>query len=267
MSDRTFLWLALGFYAVSGILTVLRLRRGAVANVSQRLNYFAMLCGFALHTVFLYLRGQAIHRCPLTNLFEAQAFVAWAAVLFYLLIGPSYRVSFLGAFTAPLVLAICLAALFAAEVIDVPRSEPLSRSAWVEFHAAIAILAYGAFALAFVTGGMYLWQERQLKTRRLGSTFLLLPPIEQLDVITFRLVFLGFVMLTIGMIGGFISYRIVGHWTTPKIVWAVGVWLLYATLLCARLGGSLRGRKVATVSMAAFAFMLVGYWGVSLWRP
>ena len=260
MTDRTVLWLAQAAYAISGAVTFLRLRKN-IASPSP-LNYATMLFGFALHTVFLYLRGQAVHRCPLTNAFEVTAFITWAAVLFYLLIGPSYRVSFLGAFTAPLVLVICLVALLGLN--DVPRSEPLGRSPWVDFHAAIAMLAYGAFALAFVTGAMYLLQERQLKTRRLTSTFLLLPPIEQLDVINFRLIVLGFGMLTVGMIGGFVSYRIVGHWTMPKIVWAVVAWLVYAVLLAARVLWSLRGRKIALVSMMSFAFVLLTFWGVSL---
>lgn len=260
--DRSFLWLALLFYTASCVLTMRRLRAGSASDAMARLNYALMLCGFALHTTFLYLRGEALGRCPLTNLFETQAFVAWAAVLFYLLIGPAYRVSFLGAFTTPVVLAICLPALLAP--IDHPRVEPLERSPWVEFHAATAILAYGAFALAFVTGAMYLLQERQLKTRRLGRSFLLLPSIEQLDVIGFRLIALGFVMLTIGMIGGFISYSIVGHWTTPKIIWASAVWLVYALVLTARLAWSLRGRKMALVAMISFAFVLVTFWGINL---
>ena len=262
MTDRTFLWLAQAFYAVSCVLTLRRLRAGGSGATLQRLNYAAMAAGFALHTIFLYLRGQQVGRCPLTNLFETQAFIAWSAVLFFLLIGPSYRVSFLGAFTAPLVLVICLAALLFP--VDVVHAQPATRSAWVEFHAAIAILASGAFALAFVTGAMYLRQERQLKQRRLSSSFLLLPSIEQLDTINTRLLILGFAMLTVGMIGGFVSYHIVGHWTTPKIIWAVLVWVLYGTLLLARGLWTLRGRKVAMASMASFVFMLVGFWGVSL---
>ena len=262
MTDRTFLWLAQAFYAVSCVLTLRRLRAGGSGPALQRLNYGAMAAGFLLHTVFLYLRGQAVGRCPLTNLFETQAFIAWAAVLFFLLIGPSYRVSFLGAFTAPLVLLICLAALILP--IDVVQAQPTTRSAWIEFHAAIAILASGAFALAFVTGAMYLHQERQLKRRRLSSSFLLLPSIEQLDVIDFRLLILGFAMLTVGMLGGLVSYHIVGHWTTPKIIWAASVWIVYGALVLARGLWMLRGRKVAVASMASFALMLAGYWGVSL---
>lgn len=265
MSDRDFLWLALAFYAASGVLTLRRLRAGGSSSALRLTNYIAMLCGFALHTTFLMMRGQQVGRCPLTTSFEVTTFIAWAAVLFYLLIGPSYRVSFLGAFTAPLVLAIDLVALLGLN--DAPRVEPLARSAWVEFHAAIAILAYGAFALAFVVGAMYLVQERQLKTRQLSPSFLLLPSIEQLDVINFRLILLGFVMLTAGMIGGFVSYRIVGHWAAPKIAWAVVVWLVYALLLTARFAWSLRGKRNAVVSMMSFAFVLVSFWGVSLIKP
>jgi ABC-type transport system involved in cytochrome c biogenesis permease subunit len=262
ITDRTFLWLAQAFYAASCVVTLRRLRSGGGGPNLQRANYALMAAGFAAHTVFLYLRGQALGRCPLTNLFETQAFIAWAAVLFFLLIGPSYQVSFLGAFTAPLVLAICLTALVLP--VDVMHAEPLARSAWVEFHAAIAIVAYGAFALAFVTGAMYLFQERQLKTRRLTSSFLLLPSIEQLDVIHFRLLIMGFAMLTAGMIGGVISYHIVGHWTTPKIIWASSVWVVYGALVLARGLWALRGRKVAVVSMTSFVLMLAGFWGVNL---
>jgi len=265
LTDRTFLWLAQAFYAASCVVTLRRLRAGDGGTRLQRANYAVMAAGFAFHTLFLYLRGQSDGRCPLTNLFETQAFVAWAAVLFFLLIGPSYRVSFLGAFTAPLVLIICLAALVSP--VDVVNVTPLAHSAWIEFHAAISVVACGAFALAFVTGAMYLVQERQLKTRRLTSSFLLLPSIEQLDVIHFRLLILGFAMLTAGMIGGMISYRIVGHWTTPKIIWASSVWVLYGTLVLARGLWTLRGRRVAVASMTSFVLMIVGFWGVNLLRP
>jgi ABC-type transport system involved in cytochrome c biogenesis permease subunit len=262
MTDRTLLWLAQGFYAASAILAFWRLRAKESDSATRRFNYVFVLCGFALHTTGLFLRGQALGRCPLTNLFETQVFVAWAAVLFYLLIGPSYRVSFLGAFTSPVVLALCLVALLAP--IDVARPEPQTRTPWVEFHAGVAILAYGAFALAFVMSAMYLVQERQLKSRHPGWSFLLLPPVEQLDVINCRLLVMGFVMLTAGMIGGAVSYRIVGHWTNPKLVWAVAVWVLYGALLAARAAWSVRGRKMALATMLLFALVLAAYWGVSL---
>lgn len=262
MTDRTFLWLAQILYAVSCLLTIRRLRAGGASEALHRANFIAMVGGFILHTGFLYLRGQVLHRCPLTNLFESQAFVTWAAVLFYLMIGSAYRVSFLGAFTAPLVLVICLVALLMP--VDVPHAEPLTRSAWIEFHAAIAIVAFGAFALAFVTSAMYLFQERQLKTRRLTPSFLFMPSIDQLEKINFRLLVMGIGMFSAGMVGGVISYRIVHQWSAPKIVWAWTVWLVYAGLVAAQLLRSARGRKVALATIALFILTLVGYWGVGL---
>ncbi len=255
MSDRDYLWLAQLFYAVTIGLTIWCRRTGG------RANFATTLCGFALHTMFLVQRGHALARCPLTNNFEVLAFIAWSAVLFYLVIGSAYRVSFLGAFTAPLVLALSLLALLVAN--DAPLARPQATTKWVEFHAAIAILAVGAFALGFVAGAMYLLQERQLKTRRLGPTFLEMPSMDRLDKINFRLIIMGFAMLTAGVIGGFVSYRIVGHAATTKIIWAVGAWVVYAGLLAARLGWSVRGRKLTVASMLSFVVMLVTFWGVA----
>ncbi len=78
---------------------------------------------------------------------------------------------------------------------------------------------------------------------------------------------MGFAMLTAGMVGGIISYHIVGHWTVPKIIWASSVWVLYGALIAARGLWTLRGRKVALASMASFALMLIGFWGVNLFQP
>jgi HemX protein len=259
IGDRTFLWLAVAFYAIAGGLTFWRLR----GRQAHPLNYALMALGFVLQTAFLYLRGQHLQRCPLTNTFEATVFIAWAAVLFYLVIGPAYRVSFLGAFTAPLAFGLELIALLGLN--DTTRAD-LSRSPWVEFHAGIGILAFGAFGLATVAGVMYLIQERQLKSRKLSSSFLLLPPIEQLDVISYRLILLGFGMLTAGMVGGLISYHIVGHWSAPKIVWAVSIWLLYGGLIVARKIWSVRGRRSALAAMILFTLVVAGYWGLSAIR-
>ena len=113
MNERLCLWMALACYAAASAVTIRRLQRREAAGALHGVNVAIMVVGFALHTLALYLRGQHLHRCPLTNLFEVQVFIAWSAVLFYLLIGPSYRVSFLGAFTAPLVLAVLLTVLLA----------------------------------------------------------------------------------------------------------------------------------------------------------
>src|SRR5947208_1041858 len=143
-----------------------------------RFNFLAIGLGFIFQTAFLSIRGHELHRCPVTNLFEVLMFLAWSVALIYMVIGPAYRLSLMGAFTAPLVFLIQTLALLAP--IDVRHPAKLPANAWLEFHASMSIVAYGAFALACVAGVMYLVQERQLKTHQLHSFFYHLPPLTDL---------------------------------------------------------------------------------------
>src|SRR5436190_9318512 len=122
----------------------------------RRFNFFAIALGFALQSAFLYVRGHALGRCPITNLFEVFIFLAWSVALIYLAIGPAYRLSLMGAFTAPLVLFIQGFALLAP--VDIPHRMRVAVNPWLEFHASISMMAYGAFAFSCVAGVMYLVQ-------------------------------------------------------------------------------------------------------------
>src|SRR5256885_14596184 len=85
----------------------------------RRFNFVAVVLGLLFQTAFLSIRGHELGRCPITNLFEVIVFVAWAIALFYMVVGPAYRLSLMGAFTAPLVVVLQLFALFAP--IDKPH--------------------------------------------------------------------------------------------------------------------------------------------------
>src|SRR5438874_10882233 len=78
-----------------------------------RFNFLAIGLGFIFQTAFLSIRGHELHRCPLTNLFEVFIFLAWSIALIYMLVGPAYRLSLKGAFTAPLVFLLQAFALIA----------------------------------------------------------------------------------------------------------------------------------------------------------
>ena len=123
------------------------------------------------------------------------------------------------------------------------------------------MLAFGAFALAGLAGGMYLWQERQLKTHRVRAIFFQLPPIADLGRLNTRLLAVGFVLLTVGLAAG-VGMGVPNTW--PHLVWAVVVWLLYAFLVQARWGAwKLAPRRVASLSVAAFAVALLTLSGLS----
>jgi HemX protein len=230
-----------------------RIGRGPRGNVS----FLAMGLGFMFQTGFLFRRGESLGRCPLTNLFEVLIFLSWSIVLLYLVVGAAYRLSPLGSFTAPLVLVFQTFAMIAP--IDERHEIPVALSPWIEFHAAVAIIAYGAFALAGIAGVTYLVQERQLKTHRLRSIFFHLPPIMHLAVATKRLIAVGFILLSAGLLAGFWA----GIPNNPlKLFWAVGVWVLYASLLQAEWWKQLSPKRVALMSVLAFAISVSSLWWV-----
>ncbi len=131
-------------------MTLVSLRAGR--NHPRLWNRGAMAAGFLFQTLFLIERGRATGHCPLTNLFEVLIFLSWSITLFYFLIGHAYRLSLLGGFTGPLVLLIQAAAL--AGVADPPHAAGAfpPHPAWLEWHAALSVMAYAAFALAAVAG-------------------------------------------------------------------------------------------------------------------
>ncbi len=224
---------------------------GAGTFRPARFNLAAMIGGFVSTTVFLVLRGREVGSCPITNLFEVMMFLGWSIVLIYLLVGPAYRLSLMGAFTAPLVLVIMLIAALAPG-----DSEPHIKfhNAWVESHAALSIIAYGAFALAAIAGTMYLVQERQLKRRTAGELLYNLPPITDLSRANSRLIFTGFVLLTVAFGAGIAAGLPVAN---AKSATSLVIWGIYAGLLLLHRTGRLAPRRIASVSVVVFVFALV----------
>ncbi len=254
--DRELLIVSTLCFFLAMVRTALAIRSGGYRPAG--FNFFAIALGFLFQTAFLSVRGHALGRCPITNLFEVFIFLAWSVSLIYLLIGPTYRLSLMGAFTAPLVFVLQTFALLAP--IDTPHGLTHRPTPWLEFHASISLIAYGAFALACVAGLMYLVQERQLKRRQLNSMFYHFPPLTDLFAAITRLLWLGFALLTLGIASGFFTGQPLPY---GKVAWSLGVWLFYAAILVARHLGTTAPRRIAALCVVAFSGALTLLWGIT----
>ncbi|PYL79400.1 MAG: hypothetical protein DMF21_13030 [Verrucomicrobia bacterium] len=225
--DRALLIISTICFLAAVVHTVVELRAGVFRPV--RFNFFAVGLGFIFQTAFLSMRGHALGRCPITNLFEVFIFLAWSVAAIYMLVGPGYRLSLMGAFTAPLVVVLQVFALIAP--IDIRHPVKLPANPWLEFHASISLVAYGAFALACIAGVMYLVQERQLN-----------------------------VLYTLGIVSGFFT----GH-PLPRlqVVAAIAVWLLYAAILQGQHLRRLAPKRVAALCIIGFSAALTLLWGIT----
>jgi HemX protein len=236
----------------------------------NRVNYVLVLLAFGFHTAAMLSRGFRLDRCPVHNLYEATTFAMWTVVALYLVFGLWSRVRFLGAFASPGLFAIGVFALMPG--LDAPHgARPEIPPAWTSLHAALLSLSYGAFGLSSVAALMYLTQERNLKFHKLQAIFSLMPPIQRLEAVVGRLLVAGFVLLTLGLAVGTVG---LAHLNNPrvyrgdlKIIWSMGVWLLYLGLIIWRWRFAQGGRRFALSAVGSFVFVLLTFWGTNVLSP
>ncbi len=267
LDARGYFLLAVIVYGCSALYSLFLWRKGFRRH--DYVNYFILLAGFLLHTRSMFLRGLTLQRCPVNNLYEAMTFMTWTIVAVYLVLGIFERLRQLGAFAAPIILAIGVFALMPG--LDVPYTDhPQFSNGLVSLHAALTLLSYGAFGLSCVAAIMYLTVEHDLKFRKLRAVLSLLPPMDRLEKITNRLLWAGLILLTAGLafIPVLLKERPEAHvGEDPKLIWSALVWSLYVALLVLHGRFAQSGRRFAWGAIGTFAFVVLTFWGVNLLSP
>ena len=146
--------------------------------------------------------------------------------------------------------------------LDPPHGpKPEFSGALRSLHAATILQAYGAFGLAAVSAGMFLMQRHDLKFHKLRALLSLLPSIQRLEFITFRLVAVGFVLLTIGLAAGAQLPRHEGkpYFSDPKVIWSALLWLVYLEALVAYKIFGRSSRRFAIGVIIAFVLLLLTF--------
>jgi cytochrome c-type biogenesis protein CcsB len=192
-------------------------------------------------------------------------------------------VRYLGGFLmAPVVLYLGLAGtvLYAAPGPLVPALD----SYWIKIHVVAAIAATGAFMVSGVVTVLYLlkerWERGKLSQRVSfgpgtaavaemtggGGLMQSLPSSEALDRLAYRIITFAFPVWTFAIIAGAIwaeqAWSRPWGWD-PKETWSFITWLGYAAYLHARATAGWRGRRAATLSLIAFACLMVDYYVVN----
>lgn len=264
ITDRQWFALAVSLYGLSTMYSVLLWRRGFQQD--NRVNYILLLAGFVCNVAAMVDRGLSFSRCPVNNLYEAMVFITWATLAVYLVIGLWSRLRFLGAFASPVLLGMGVFGLMPA--LDAPTgAKPEFINGWSSLHAALILLAYGAFGLSAIAALMYLTQEHNLKFHKLRAVLSLLPPIERLERAIGRLLLAGFVLFTIGLIVGAIWVTKppnVRFYQDAKVLWSGLLWCIYTGLLVMRWYFRQGGRRFAWGAVGTFAFVMLTFWGTNL---
>jgi cytochrome c-type biogenesis protein CcsB len=231
----------------------------------HRVASLFLLGGFVSHTLELLFLILRLHYAPVTTMQQALSFFVWAIVGSYLAFQLKFNIRILGTFVSPLaVIFMLLSTTIPAHLVPASR---LFKSFWLNLHVGTMFLGNAVFALAFCAGIMYLLQERQIKHKSFGLLYRRLPSLESLDSLNRTCVIVGFPLITIGLIAGFVYagavWRSYWNWD-PKEILSVTTWLIYAVLLHERLAVGWRGRRAAVMAIIGFAAIMVTFLGASM---
>lgn len=255
--------LAIMFYFAAVVIGVVELF--VSTRATGRLMLFASSAGLVAHTITIVGHWAIAGHIPVSNAHSATSFFAWCIVVLYFIIEHRHKVGLLGSFIMPVVFALMVVSSL------LPREfkplSPVLQSNWFLVHTVLAFAGDAAFALACGVGIMYLVQEHYVKSKHLGGLFERLPSLQSLDHINYRLITIGFPLLTLAIISGAVWAQSAwgGFWRwDAREVWALITWLIYATILHSRLIAGWRGRRAAILSVIGFTSVLVAFFGIKL---
>lgn len=191
----------------------------------------------------------------------------WVSVLVYWLENLNFSLDGLK------VLLLPNAAVMAALPIFFPGSliALAGKTTMFPWHLSIALLAYSTLTIAAFHALVMSVQDAQLHKPRgnrqqhwMQAAIEKLPAIMTMEKILFRLIFIGFILLTLTVLSGVIfSEQVLGvafKWD-HKTLLSLLSWLLFGILLLGRKWRGWRGKTVLTFTMGGFLTLLLAYVG------
>ncbi|MDA3834119.1 MAG: c-type cytochrome biogenesis protein CcsB, partial [Spirochaetales bacterium] len=242
----TFIYgLATLMYAVSWIFK--KTLPGKLAVAVTAVAALGNLAGIILRWIESYEMG--IGHVPLSNLYESLIFFAMVIAITHLFIDFRYKFRFIGVVASPIPFLVMAYASLPKVNDAIQPLIPALQSNWLTAHVMTCFVGYSAFAIAFGVSVMFL-----LKPSGDGTSTGIasrIPDADILDDLTHQMVMFGFLFLSIGIITGAVwanqAWGRYWGWD-PKETWSLITWLIYASLLHARLMRGWKGKKIAILS-------------------
>jgi ABC-type transport system involved in cytochrome c biogenesis permease subunit len=250
---------AVGLLLLGGAISFARLWKptNALRLAAKSMAYFAICLALAALVWHCWDRGSWL---PLEDNFEVLVTLAVILVGFTLYVQRARPIPGLDWFLMPTaVLMLAWAGLFGK--INPGRYQ--SDELWRLAHRMSTFGGVAAFGVAAGVGTMYLIASARVRRKALVGG----PPmgsLERLENLTHWAVSFGFALLTVGIVTGLAKILKNGsntqlgpHWmTSPKVILAFAVWVVYAIALHTPITPAVRGRRSAMLSIVGFVLMI-----------
>jgi cytochrome c-type biogenesis protein CcsB len=224
---------------------------------SSLANYGTLIAWLALVFIgaSLVFRTIAVGHGPFSNMYEFSIAFAWGVLGAYLYFERRYHQRAVGLIALPVALGLLLYATTIPATAE-PLVPALQNNLLLTTHVAVAIVAYGGFAVAFAAAVLHIIASATGSKR--------LPRLELLDEISYRAVVIAYPFLTLTIILGAVWANVAWgrYWGwDPKETASLVTWLIYGAYLHARVVRGWRGNRAAWLLVVGFGATLLTYFG------
>jgi ABC-type uncharacterized transport system permease subunit len=222
----------------------------------------AMLAPLLLHAVTLYqsiLAGAGLN----LGVGNAVSLIVWLTAFIYWFSGFFSRYQGLQTLLAPIAVAAAIAVVLP---LIFPSLKPLENTELPAFkaHLIVAMSAYSFLTIAALHATLMTVAEYQLHHPAARSLLTNLPPLLAMEKLLFRIIWIGFILLTLTLLSGVVfSKEVFGQSITfsHKTLFGFISWGIFAALLVGRQFYGWRGRIAIRWTLTGFTMLLLAYIG------
>lgn len=192
--------------------------------------------------------------------YESVSAILWLTVLIYWVTDRDHQLHSLQAFVLPPAALFALLPAFFSSHHFLPEA---NNSLFIA-HVWIAMLAYSLFTFAALHAVLMAIAERSLHHKSSLITLPSFPPLMMMESLLFKIIGLGFALLTITLISGmWFSEEIFNKALdfNHKTIFSIASWFIYAALLFGRYQYGWRGLKAIRWTLIGFVILLLAYIG------
>src|SRR5690625_2633833 len=246
-----------GLYLAAGATPALRLLRGPQQAPSKRIMLILGACALLLHAIVAYLTTQSTGGLYF-HFFEAASLVGLlmaAMTLFFSLRQPAENM-------AMLTLPFAALAVLLGYLLSGTGSGLTALPAQLGFHVYTSLLAYSTLAVATLHALLLALQESRLRHRHPGGFVRLLPPLQTMEALLFQMLTLGFLLLTLSLLTGFIFLEdMFAQHLVHKTTLSMLAWCLFGALLAGHRYLGWRGQTAIRWTIGSFILLMLAYFG------
>lgn len=211
----------------------------------------------ALHAAMLYQELFALGGLNL-SFFNAVSLAAWTMAGLLLISALSKPVENLA------ILALPIAAITVLLDLRFPGNRLLGDDAgWeLRLHVLTSMLAYSLLTLASAQAILLAIQDKHLRHHHPGGFIRSLPPLQTMESLLFEMIGVGFVLLSISLVTGFVYLEdMFAQHLVHKTVLSLAAWITFGWLLWGRFRFGWRGRKAIRWTLIGFVVLMLAYFG------